>query len=123
MKAAKMIQTVLKENPLNAQLTAPEGVATTRPEMAPIVTPVRPTAATGIGSVITPAMTAANKAKKYQALPVRPAGGGINAITMPTRIGITSLNVLRVLFWSDNFSRKEEAASNKVFSNTFHHRR
>jgi hypothetical protein len=93
-----MSQTVVFENPPNAQLTEPEGVETTKPEVAPITTPVSPTAAAGIGSVITPAITAANNAKKYHALLARPAGGGISAMTIPTRNGMTTFNVVRVLF-------------------------
>jgi hypothetical protein len=72
--------------------------------IAAITTPISPTAAAGTGSVITPAITAANNAKKYHALLARPAGRGVNAIIMNTRIGITTFNVLLVLFAEDNFS-------------------
>jgi hypothetical protein len=65
--------------------------------MVPITTPTKPTAAAGMASVITPAITATNNAKKYHALAVRPAGGGISAMITPARTGIIPFNI-RVLF-------------------------
>ena len=84
--------------------------------IAAITTPTNPTAAAGTGSVITPAITAANNAKKYHALPARPAGGGVNAIIIPTRIGITAFNVALVLLTLDNSDRMRMNASNKRLS-------
>jgi hypothetical protein len=82
--------------------------------IAAITTPVNPTAAAGTGSVITPAITAANNAKKYHALLARPAGGGVNAIIMPTRMGIRTLNVGLVPFTPAKFSKEMKGgASNK----------
>jgi hypothetical protein len=86
------------EKPLNAQLTEADGVAATRLAIAPTTTPTKPTAAPGIGSVITPVITAANNAKKYHALPVRPLGVGMSAIRIPTMIGIVPFSIVRVLF-------------------------
>jgi len=111
MYAAKMSQTVVLENPLNAHVTAPEGVGTTKPDIAPITTPIKPTVAAGIGSVITPVMTAANNAKKYHALLARPAGGGMSAIRIPTITGITPFSIVRVLFvLAIPFTRHEKGA-------------
>jgi len=93
-----MSQTVVLEKPLNAQLTEADGVVATRLAIAAITTPTKPTAAPGIGSVITPVITAANNAKKYHALLVRPAGVGMSAIRIPTIIGVTHFSVVLVLF-------------------------
>ena len=76
MLAAKMFQIVSLENPDSDQRMAPAGVLATKTHIAAMVTPMKPTAAPGSGSAINPAMTAANSAKKCQALGVSPARNG-----------------------------------------------
>jgi hypothetical protein len=54
---------VVLPNPLSAQLADAAGVAPTSPSAAAKTTPVNPTAAGGIGSVMMPMITAAKSAK------------------------------------------------------------
>ncbi len=58
-----MSQMVGWPKPLSAQFTAWVGFLNTRPDMAAMTTPASPIAPGGIGSVATPTMTAAKRAK------------------------------------------------------------
>ena len=99
MKAPKISQTVLLENPDSAQVRA--AFAGLKPSLAisagenstqgastvTSVTPMRPMAPPGSGSTIRPTMTPAKMAKKYQACCGRPSGAGASASAMTTAMG------------------------------------
>src|SRR5678815_1879736 len=91
MYAANTSHTVAFENPLRAQAVACAGGGRTRPSAVATHTPSRPTAAPGIGSVITPVIVAMNSAKKCQAFSVRPSGVGTSSTAPPTTNGATAL--------------------------------
>src|SRR5664279_3570673 len=88
MLAAKMIQTVSFEKPDSAHFMAPAGVWPTSLKTQAMEIPTMPTAAPGMGSVISAAMTATNSAKKCQATGVRPAGWGKRQIPIPRPKGM-----------------------------------
>src|SRR5262245_20876528 len=91
MYAANTSQTVAFENPLRAQAVACAGAGRTRPSAVATQTPSIPTAAPGIGSVITPVIVARNNAKKCQALSLRPSGVGTSSTAPPTTNGAAAL--------------------------------
>src|SRR5262245_8554792 len=91
MYAAKMSHTVAFENPLSAHAVAWAGTGRTRPSTVATHTPSMPTAAPGIGSVMTPVMVARNNAKKCHAFSVNPSGVGTSSTAPPTTNGATAL--------------------------------
>ncbi len=63
MNATNISHTVLSANPVSAQRIESTGPGATRWSMVATVTPIKPTAAPGIGSVMSATMTARKTAK------------------------------------------------------------
>jgi hypothetical protein len=74
MNAAKISHTVEFEKPPSAQAIDFSGVPSTIMEAHAKLTPIKPTAAAGTGSTISPVTTAEKSEKKYHALGVNPDG-------------------------------------------------
>src|SRR5512139_163123 len=99
MNAPKISHTVVFEKPDSAQVSAAlndlkPGLASSAGEnsthcesTATVVTPIRPIAPPGSGSSISPTITPAKIAKKYQACGARPAGARISAMMTATAMG------------------------------------
>jgi hypothetical protein len=94
LKAAKISQTVELENPPNAHCIDALGVGSTTNSNADAVTPIRPIAAAGMGPMINPKTTAANIAKKCQALGASPFGTGMRVMVIPTHRGIAAFKTI-----------------------------
>src|SRR5512136_1609446 len=97
MKAPKMSQTVVLENPDRAHRIESAGLAPASPNIAIRKTPTKPKAAAGKGSRIKPAMTARKMAKKYQAPLASPCGFGKRAIRIPIAGGIKTFQAEEVM--------------------------
>jgi hypothetical protein len=108
MKAPKMSQTVLLEKPLNPHSTDPEGESETSPKMIPRVIPIKPIAAEGNGSNISPKIIEVKSAKKYQAFAVKPDGAGISEIQIPANIGIKIFNLFIIINIAHEFIHGKE---------------
>src|SRR4029453_14642416 len=94
MYAANTSHTVAFENPLSAQAVACAGAGRTSASGVAVQTPSSPTAAPGIGSVMTPVIVARNNAKKCHAFSVNPSGVGTSSTAPPTTNGATALTIL-----------------------------
>src|ERR1035441_1313289 len=111
MKAAKISQTVPLEKPDSAQATDGPGLGSTRPSTVATPTPTNPTAAAGRGSMIVPAITPQNTAKKAHALNLRPAGTGINTIMIAMITGARAIHRLIAGFFATGGVGSEEHTS------------
>jgi hypothetical protein len=98
IKAPKINQTVVLENPDKAHRILSAGLGPAKPRTATRKTPINPTAAAGRGSRIRPKITALKMAKKYQAVRFNPWGAGSKAIIIPKSKGRTAFHGIVFIF-------------------------